>query len=63
MTEFYPSFASKMVGQFAPPLVGQFNRRVHFRPKFNWALILILYRNNQVFYFMMIQAAWKKEKN
>jgi hypothetical protein len=28
MTEFYPSFASKMVGQFAPPLVGQFNRRV-----------------------------------
>lgn len=29
MTEFYPSFASKMVGQFAPALVGQFNRRVH----------------------------------
>lgn len=28
MTEFYPSFASKMVGQFAPALVGQFNRRV-----------------------------------
>ena len=33
MTEFYPSFASKKVGQFAPAKVGQFNRRVQSQPK------------------------------
>lgn len=40
MTEFYPSFASKMVGQFAPALVGQFNRRVQHLTSIMFSIIV-----------------------
>lgn len=50
MTEFYPSFASKMVGQFAPALVGQFNRRVHLLSPDCLSLSI----NLTIFYFLFL---------